>query len=348
MKDSALAFKPTQEFIDAAMSIIREEFEQGLSECCQVTSLDRHYENFLLERDPVMFPLIEGMHDTELERCFVSLYDIYHTIATRSRFWLYSALVKIILLQESRFGRPVTHVFTRKSLASHGFDWNQTIASMGDHATEHLIGGTGNKKWMVNLDRTAFDEIGELAKRYQKDFDKADRFHPYARIQADSLNRLVERDEGEMNKVLSSLGRNVGDSKNATVESEVPIECDLLVISPHRTSDRLSIVAVRFVNRKTFKDKGTIINTRLNLLQLKAFIAQQRPERPIESINTWVCEIVDRNIERDYPFFSPVTYRSATQFWDEFIGVPFHLVRETIEDIGQHLLASSLRERLPR
>lgn len=83
---------------------------------------------------------------------------------------------------------------------------------------------------------------------------------------------------------------------------------------PQNPLDRLSIVATRLVNPKTFKDREKIIGYRTNLLLLKAFLAQQKPERSIDSIQVWVCEIVDRNIGRGYPFFSPLSYRNNTEF----------------------------------
>jgi hypothetical protein len=347
MKDDPFRIDAKQALIERAIEIIRAEFEHGLHECCQPSSLDRHYQEFQFERDPIMFPLIEGMRDKKLERAFVSFYDIYHTIVTRSRFWLTSALVKIILDQGQRFGRPVSHLFTRKSLAKSGLDLNRTIADMGDEVTEHLIGGTGSRQWKVNLDKSAFDEIEKLGTHYRMIYDTAGRYSPDGNTRQGLFDDQSDQDQKECDTIVSLLGHGVGPSTTPRVVHGVPIECDLLVISPHRSSDRQSVVAIRFVNPKTFKSRADVIDARLNLLQLRAFLAQQKPERPFDSIQTWVCEIVDRNIERSYPFFSERTYRSATQFWDEFIGVPFHLAREAIERIGQELLAQSLRERLP-
>ena len=294
-----------------------------------------------------MFPLVGGMDDRALESTFVSFYDIYQTIATRSRFWLTSALVKIILLQADRFGSPVSHLFTRKLLANSGFDLSRTIASMGDEAPEHLIGGTGNKKWRVDLDGTVLDEIKKINTHYRMNYDDAPRYSPVTPCEPLLLHGLTNLDQAEIDGVTNALGRDMGASENPRADDGVSLECDLLIISPHKPSDRLSVVAIRFVNPKTFKTKGDIIEARLNLLQLKAFLAQQKPERFFDSINTWVCEIVDRNIDRGYPFFSSLTYRTPIQFWDEFMRVPFHLVREAIGDIGQGVLSRSLRDRLP-
>jgi len=347
MLDIPIVFQADQYYVDQAVEIIRGEFEQGLRDCCQESSLERHYWNFVYESDPIMSPLIEGMKNKKLERTFVSYSRIYHIIATRSRFWLAASLVKIILMQSERFGTPVSHLFTRRSLANHGLDWNLTIANMGDDIKEHLIGGTGNKKWKVDLGLMAYDRIGELGKDYRSRYDDDARYSPVSKCDSGFLDMLAHQDQAEIDTVLSLLGRNVTGSGGSAIKSDVPLECDLLVISPHTASDHLSVVAIRFVNPKTFKDKGRIIEARLNLLQLKAFLAQQKPERSVESINTWLCEIVDRNIDRGYPFFSPLTYRNATQFWDDFIKVPFHRVREAIEKIGQEVLAQSLNDLLP-
>jgi hypothetical protein len=347
MFDMPIAFQVDQDYVDQSVEIIRGEFEQGLRDCCQESSLERHYWNFVSESDPIMSPLIEGMKNKKLERTFVSYSRIYHTIATRSRFWLTASLVKIILMQTERFGTPVSHVFTRKSLANHGLDWNRTIANMGDDIKEHLIGGTGNKKWKVKLGLKADDRIGELGRDYRSRYDDAPQYSPLSKRDSGFLDMLTHQDQAEIDTVLSLLGRDVAGSGGSAIRSPIPLECDLLVVSPHKASDHLSVVAIRFVNPKTFKDKARIIEARLNLLQLKAFLAQQKPERSVESINTWICEIVDRNIDRGYPFFSPLTYRNATQFWDDFIRVPFHRVREAMEEIGQEVLARSLTDLLP-
>lgn len=344
--ESPIGFETDQEYVDRSVEIIRSEFEDGLRVCCHESSIERGYWNFVNESDPIMSPLIEGMQNRRLERTFVSYSRIYDTITTRSRFWLSASLVKIILLQSKRFGTPVSHLFTRKSLAKEGFNWNSTIADMGDASIEHLVGGTGSRKWKVKLGSSANDRIGELGKDYRSQYDDAPRYSPVSEHDPVLLGSLIAQDKSEMDSVVSLLGKDLPGSGSTATEATVPLECDLLIISPHRPSDRYSIVAIRFVNPKTFKAKGEIIESRLNLLQLKAFLAQQKPERPIDSINTWLCEIVDRNIPRGYPFFSPLTYLSATQFWDGFIRVPFRRVRGAIEAIGQEVLARSLTDLL--
>jgi hypothetical protein len=347
MLESPVGFQADADYVEQAVDIIREEFQRGLWECCEDSAVERYYSNFVHESDPIMSPLIEGMKDKKLEKTFVSYSRIYDTISTRTRFWLTASLVKIILLQSKRFGTPVSHVFTRKSLANHGMDWNLTIANMGDNIIENLIGGTGNKKWNVNLDLMAYDKIGELAKEYRRRYDDDLRFSPMYEQDLNYWDLMTRRDQAEIEGVLSHLGSGSDSLGVPTVQSGVPLDCDLLIVSPHKTSNNRSVVAIRFVNPKTFKDKADVIEARQNLLCLKAFLAQEKPERPVKSINTWVCEIVDRNIDRGYPFFSPLTYRNATQFWDGFIKVPFHRVREAIEQIGQQVLAKSLTDLLP-
>ena len=137
--------------------------------------------------------------------------------------------------------------------------------------------------------------------------------------------------------------------------SEVPLQCNLLVVEPDRLDKKPHALALRFVNPKTIASHAQRKQERVNLLRLYAYLVQEKVFREPPTIRVTVAELLSRETsgfeEYDYypDYFSSETYWSSDKLWD-FIGVPFDVVTEAIQGVAKEFrerLIHGLRELLP-
>jgi hypothetical protein len=320
-----------------AVQIVQRHFENGLAEISDARFLDERYE-FQHKNDPIYAELLSGMRAPRLAKTFVSYWIIAQTLATRSRFWLEAAVAEIIIHQAKHFGRPALEVYSQAMLGHGCLKQRKPIAEIGEEELEHL---TEASRWEVPIRQSALRTIDVLVGEQER-LDRLDRpqrepFRPDV-CNKDDCRRAKELDHGHLMKVAESLQ---GQKTELTL-----LQCNLLVIEPDKGDKQLHAWAIRFVNPKTIAQHAARKQERVNLLRLYALLLQEKITRQPQSVSVCIAALVPRykswNIPDGYPaYFSPDTYWTTDRLWDQFIKVPFEVVRFAI-----HAAARGFRDRL--
>jgi hypothetical protein len=326
-----------------AVEIVRQHFSLGLERICDQRFLRKRYQRFRDKQDPIYADLLAGMKDEPLAKTFVSYWTIAHTLATESRFWLENAIAQIIVHQARKLGRPVLEVYSQSMLSRGLLRDRRQIADIGEEELEHT---TSRKPWRVPMQTNVLEHIDVLVGQQER--EKVEERKPFTpRIWDETRNQeAIDKDRRQLGTIPGAL---LGPPA-----SDVTLQCNLLVIEPHKVDGKPHTWACRFINRKTISSHPARKQERVNLLRLYALLVQEKIFRTPESLHVHVAELVPRTTgfeEQDkYPdYFSAETYWSSDQLWN-FIGVPFEVVTHAIESVAKDFrdrLISGLRGLLP-
>lgn len=325
-----------------AVAIVQKHFSEGLSGICDPSFLAKRYEEFQLRDDPIYVALLRGMEDEDLAKTFVSYWTIAQTLATKSRFWLEDAVAEIITGQVRTFGRLATHVYSQRMLANGYWERNVAVADLGEGTREHLA---DRRPWRPPMKENALTEVDVVVGKQERErVDLEQRSKPFQRRTWDEAmdGKSAAKDHECLKRVAKAVG--------GRALSDVPIQCNLLVIEPDHLDGKPHVFAFRFVNPKTISSHAQRKQERVNLLRLYAYLVQEKAFRDPKTIHVSVAELLPRweggFAQYDYhpDYFSPHTYRSASQLWN-FIGVPFDVVTEAITNVA-HEFRDQLKEGL--
>ncbi len=328
---------------DWAIKIVRKHFVGGLNHISEERFLQRRYEEFRRNDDPVYADLLAGMNDEKLARTFVSYWILGQTMATQSRFWLENAVAELIIHQAQKLGRAVDHVYTQSMLADGWLSRKVDVASIGEEQLEHL---SNRRPWRALIQRSALEDIDvTVGRRERERVVKRELFRSRDWQRANEL-LLKERDRADLDRIVESL-------KGPPAE-EATLQCNLLVIGPNEKGKKSTVQAIRFVNPKTMSSHAYRKQERVNLMRVYALLVQEKILREPSAINVCVAEFVPRLTSFDeqdrYPdYFSVETFWSSEELW-KYIEVPFAAVRIAICEAGAELrerLAPGLRGLLP-
>jgi hypothetical protein len=311
-----------------AVKIVRGHFAEGLERICDRHFLDERYLEFLRKQDPVYTALLDGMKDEALAKTFVSYWTIGQTMATQSRFWLEDSIAEIIVHQAENLERPVREVYSQAMLGTSEYPKSMIpIAMFGEWKREHL---SERSPWRPAIQEQALSEIDVLVGKQERQPPPTRELLKAWRLSREGSAEAVSRDRKELARVYSSL--------SGPPATETPVQCNLLVIEPDRLDREPHAWGIRFINPKTIAQHATRKQERVNLLRLYALLVQEKIMRDPRSIRVCVAELLPRMGGRDSPYpdyFSPATYWSSKQLWDDFIGVPFGVVSIAIREEAQ-------------
>jgi len=324
-----------------AIDIIHKHLSSGIERLCDEKFLKKRYSDFLSKHDPIYGDLLAGMGDEALAKTFVSYWTIAQTMATQSRFWLENAVAQIIVHQVKRFGRQATHVYSQSMLAEGFLDTRVEVDQIGEDTLEHL---SSAKPWRPNIQSGALDAVDLIVGRQER--ERVVKRNPLM-TRAWELNdqETSDRDRSHLREVAQSI---------AGSNSAINLNCNLIVVEPHKTDGKPHLWAFRYVNPKTISSHAARKQERANLLRLYALLVQEKILRSVDSIRVAVAELLPRYSAFDrqdrYPdYFSSYTYWSSKQLWD-FIDVPFEVVTIAISDSAKDFrtnLKNGLRRLLP-
>jgi len=328
---------------DWAISIIQDQFTRGLDSICDKDFLDERYQEFQRKHDPIYAELLNGMKDEALAKTFVSYWTIGQTLATQSRFWLEDAIAEIIIAQVQRKGRSATHVYSQAMLAQGHFQQRKTVAEMGELAREHR---TDRTPWRVLVQEGALREIDVLVGEQEREHPPVRKPGQPRQWSSQNNQEAIHRDQEHLRRVAASL--------RGPPATEVPMQCNLIVIEPDKLDGKVHAWAIRFINPKTVAQHAVRKQERVNLLRLYAFLTQEKIMRQPVTIHVCLAELLPRKREWEsqdhYPdYFSATTYWSSNRLWD-FIGVPFGVVSIAIREVAKDFrekLKAGLRTLLP-
>ncbi len=323
-----------------AVDIVQKRFAKELERYCSAEFVHDRYSKFIKEHDPILYPLVLGMENVPLQAAYVSFFSIYQTIATQNRFWLEAVIAEILVHQTREFGRSATEVFTQNMLVeNNGYVRGKTVADIGEAELEHVV---GKKEWFVTLKNEILVTAKDLVDDYDRRFDRG-----AMKLKEPELSRrereLIDVDQKEMQKMRQSVrGQKTPSHK---------LYCDLLVVGPDLLDGEVKVRGFRLVNPKTFGERATRKEERLNLLRLMGYLVEEEILRSPETIEVQIAEIVPRRSSSrhtlGFPYFTHKSYWTAEVFWSHYIKVPFDVIEWAIQDIGQQFLAERLRELLP-
>lgn len=328
-----------------AIKIILDQFNTGLERICDERFLTRRYEDFLRKQDPIYNDLLTGMEDEALAKTFVSYWTIAHTMATQSRFWLETAIAKILVEKYQRMGNAHQCFVLNQGLLSNGYlKAPVSVADMGEEHLEHL---SHHRVWSTLVDANALETIDVLVgQQERRPVPKRKPFQQ--RVWTDTQNRDARSlDQKHLHTVAESF--------KGQATSAVNLQCNLLVIEPYRVDGKPHAWAFRFVNPKSLSSHAQRKQERVNLLRLYALLVQEKIIRESRSIQVAVGELVPRctgfeEYDRYPDYFSPETYWATDRLW-KFIGVPFDIVSLAIRDAAKEFrqsLIKGLRGLLPK
>jgi hypothetical protein len=325
---------------DWAVEIVRRRFTEDLVRFSSEEFVQERYSEFLKQHDPILYPLVMGMHDKPLQMAYVSFYSIFQTVATQTRFWLEAAITDILIHQFRQVGQSATQLFTQNMLAEGGFDRVTTVADIGEAQLEHV---SGKKQWLVNSKAVSFNSAGDLVSEYDEKYDRG-AVNLRKRDLYQLEPELIELDHEQMRRMRHSVqGTRIVSHK---------LDCDLLVVGQDDRRNEVSVRAFRFVNPKTFTKREKRKEERINLLRLMGYLVQEKIAKNPDAIEVQIAEIVPRpsrlNGPTGFPYFTKCSYWPADRLWSEYIRVPFRVIEWAIEDVGQSILSDRLRSLLPR
>lgn len=326
-----------------AIAIVRKHFVSGLNHISEERFLQRRYQEFKSNDDPVYADLLGGMNDERLAKTFVSYWILGQTMATQSRFWLENAVAELIIHQAQKLGRAVDHVYTQSMLADGWLSRMVDVASIGEEQLEHL---SDRSPWRALIQRSALEGIDVTVGQRERERVAKRELYRSRDWQRENEPELKARDRTDLTRVVESL--------TGPPAEETTLQCNLLVIGPNEKGTAQTVRAIRFVNPKTMSSHAYRKQERVNLMRVYALLVQEKIMREPSAISVCVAELVPRLTSFDeqdrYPdYFSVETFWSSEELW-EYIDVPFAAVRIAIREAGAELrerLAPGLRGLLP-
>jgi len=332
------------------IEIFRAHFSRGLTELCDPRFLQRRYDEFKLKHDPIYPELLKAMDDEALAKTFISYWTIAHTLATRSRFWIEDAIADYLIQWAQHEGRNTTRIYSQAMLGHGWMDRGLTVADFGEDYREHL---SERRAWRVRVQRSSLRAIdllvGEQERERVREASQSVQQSLWPRRAWDRWQdpELVKKDEGHLVRIANSL--------KGPPESEVTLQCNLVVIEPNRLDGRPHAWAIRFVNPKTMGSHPVRKQERVNLLRLYAWLMQEKVLRDPDQIEVCVAELLPRYSDFDeldrYPdYFSSLTYWSSDYLWKS-LGIPFEVVTLALRDVAGQFreeLIRGLRDLLPK
>lgn len=248
-----------------AIEIIRKRFAAGLESICTKEFLDERYVEFQRKHDPIYAELLDGMEDEALAKTFVSYWTIGQTIATQSRFWLEAAIAEIIIFQVKRRDRPATHVYSQAMLGQKYFERRVPIAEIGELELERL---TERSPWRTDVQQSALREIDLLVGEQEREPPPLREGMTPRHWSSESNVMAMSKDRDHLARIAASL--------KGPPATETPMQCNLLVIEPHKLDGNIHAWGIRFINPKTISQHAARKQERVNLLRLYALLVQEK------------------------------------------------------------------------
>lgn len=322
-----------------AVSIVAKRFTDGLSHIFDRTFVGSRFQEFVNRSDPVYVTLLEGMNDLGVAQAVVGNWMMAHTLATQTRFWLEDAIVDLLVERSNQTEEPRPDVYSLHMLADGWYAAGRSLWDVGERWREEVH---GRGAWRPPIQERALDEIERIVGEEERKFES---LPPLQRRPALGEAPITPDDDKR------SLARAAG-ALGGTARPIV-VRCNLLVIEPERHDREPHTWAIRYINPTTFSQAATIKAERVNLLRLRAYLAQEKPFRAPGKIRVAIADLLPRRHAdeasgRVSAHFSPLTRWSGTRLW-EFLDVPFAAVTAGIRDAGgtmQKQLSEELRRLL--
>jgi hypothetical protein len=314
-----------------AIEIVHEQFAKGIGRLCEQRFLDQRYKNFLERKDPIYGVLLAGMGDDKLAKTFVSYWTIGQSLATQSRFWLQSALARMVARQVIELNRERTEVYTTAMLAKGRLDERRTVYSLGETEFEHMTPGA---RWMVPIKTSILDEAARIVEEQER-VPPDEKPPPSPRI-----HRMDTREDAEDadSKAIQRIAKSTGESSET---AQTALGCNLLVVDPDKVKNTGSVYALRYINPRMLSNHAQRRQERLNLLRLYGYLVQERIFESPTVIRVKVAELLPRysnftSLDHYPDYFTPKAYLTYDKLW-QFVGVPFDVVTVAIGTAAKEL-----------
>lgn len=269
----------------------------------------------------------------------LTYWSIGQGIAVLLRHWIEELIKQPILhpRNRSRFGRPIEHVFTLRDLKRRFYLGNSdVIALAGEEKTEH----SQSRSWKVPIRSTVIMEADALADAVVDAYErrpvglsaagpnwKPDR--NFVLMMEEFHRKFPATTTAEQQKRMSNAALAPG---NARFKLERLI-CNLIVLEkpPGKVS------AFRFAT-PGLGSMRQLRDEKRNLLLLYGWLRQEKPFRLADrSVEVFWAHLLPRKIAPgQVVFFDESATMPHKQFW-EYVGVPFEIVRDCLEQCGSTL-----------
>ena len=306
-----------------AVEIVANRFREGLDRVFERAFVDGRFTEFARRSDPVYVTLLEGMNDEGVARTMVGNWMVAHTLATQARFWLEDVVVDLLYKKAAREPDPRLRpeIFSLAMLGDGWYASRKSIWNVGERWREQIHGRGG---WRPLIQEKALDEIEQIAAEEERQFDAL----PSERR---DLRGAVTPSADDA--ALARAGAALGGPARPTL-----VRCNLLFIEPERRDAEAQVWGIRYINPTTFNQSATVKGERVNLLRLRAYLAQEKPFRAPGKIRVIAADLLPRHNREDASgrsaaHFSPRTRWNADKLW-EFIGIPFGAVTAGIREAG--------------
>jgi hypothetical protein len=306
------------------IEIVRRRFERGLEWLFQDGFVSSRFGEFLGRADPIYTTLLQGMADEGASRALVGSWMVAHTLATQSRFWLQDAIVETLVTRAAQSEEPRPSVYSLAMLADGWYAAGTSIWNVGEDWCEEIH---GRGAWRPLIQEKALDEIERIVGEEER------RFESLAPAQRKGgAGAMSERDD-QRSLERAALARG-GPAR------PISVRCNLLIVEPECADRAPHAWAIRYVNPTAFNQMGTIKSERINLLRLRAYLAQEKPFRAPGKIRVIAADILPRSGADDggraSAHFSPLTRWQGEELW-RFLDVPFAAVTAGIRDAGSNV-----------
>lgn len=317
-----------------AVDLVDARFQRGLENVFNKAFVESRFDVFVARSDPVYATLLQGISDERVARVMVGNWIVAHTMATQSRFWLEDAIVDLLYARCAREPLPQLRprIYSLHMLAEGWYSNRKSLWDAGEQWREQLH---GTRAWHPLIQEQALREIDMIVGDETRAYDTS----PVNRGDQ-SLQMSQEADQAALDRAASALG---GSAKRTT------IRCNLLFIEPEVADHEPHAWGIRYINPTTFNQGATIKEERMNLLRLRAYLAQEKPFRAPGKVRVVAADLVPRSANtpgREAALFSPLTRWTGHTLWD-FLQVPFAAVTAGIRRAGAAMEAQ-LREELTR
>ena len=318
-----------------AVQIARERFCKGLDQVFDGVFVESRFRKFVRKADPIYVTLLQGMGDENAARMLVGNWMIAHTLATQARFWMEDVVVDILFRRSSLSPELRPEIYDLRMLADGWFATGRSLWDVGENWREEVH---GRGAWRPAIQEGALEEIERIVGEEERRFET---FSPDERRWRPDLAAISEEvDRETLNRVARSLR---GSAR------PISVRCNLLFLEPETSADETAIWAIRYINPTTFGQLANVKGERVNLLRLRAYLAQEKPLRAPSKSRVLIADLLPRTTREESSglvtsHFSPYTRWRSEDLW-EFLGVPFAAVTAGIRDAGTEM-RSRLVERL--
>jgi hypothetical protein len=213
-------------------------------------------------------------------------------------------------------------------LADGWYQSRRSLWDVGENWREEVHGRGG---WHPPIQERALEEIDRIVGEEERRFEAIPGGH--------SPNSLTQpEDEAALARAANAVGGSL---------RPISVRCNLLFIEPEDPDKKPQAWAIRYINPTTFNQAATIRAERVNVLRLRAYLAQEKPFRTPGKIRVVAADLVPRALGdesgRVNAHFSPLTRWTGTRLWD-FLEIPFAAVTAGIREAGATITEQLRRE----